>query len=66
MGAGMPTVINLGTLLTQVAQHELLLAPVGALYALNSGVPAIHHAFWEQFSITDLYTLYKVLHATPT
>ena len=61
----MPTATNLRQLLIQVAKHELLLAPVGALYALKSGVPVIHHTFWDQFSVSDLYKLYKVLNATP-
>ena len=61
----MPSAANLRQLLIQVAKHELLLAPVGASYALSSGVPTIHHAFWEQFSVTDLYKLYKVLNTTP-
>ena len=61
----MPTATNLRQLIIQVAKHELLMAPVGAHYVLNSGVPTIHHAFWEQFSVADLYKLYKVLNGTP-
>ena len=29
--------------------------PLGAIYALHSGVPAVHHAFWSQFLVEQLY-----------
>ena len=34
------------------------------MYAINSGVPIPYHSFWEQFSIDELFCLYKVLNAT--
>lgn len=61
----MPTAINLRQLLIQVAKHELLVTPVAAVYSLNFGVPADHRSFWEQFTVHDLYKLYKALNATP-
>ena len=32
---------------------------------MNAGVPAPHKAFWSNFSVNDLFTLYKQLVATP-
>ena len=61
----MPTATNLQQLLIQVAKHELLVTPVAAVYSLNSGVPAEHRPFWEQFTVHDLYKLYKALNASP-
>ena len=60
----MPTAANLKHLIVQVAKHELLLVPVGAIYALHSGIPTVHRKFWDQFTVGDLYRLYSVLNAT--
>lgn len=55
---------NLKRLIVKVARHELLTKPLGALYALRSGVPVSHHGLWEQLSISDLFALYRSLNAT--
>lgn len=39
--------------------------PLDAIYALHSGVPAIHRTFWTQFSVEQLFNLYMALNATP-
>ena len=43
-----PNPTNLRRLIVQVAKHEFLTRPLGALYAFNSGVPATHHPFWNE------------------
>ena len=60
----MPSPSNIKQLVLRVARHQFLGKPLGALYALNSGVPIPHHSFWELFSIDTLFRLYKVLNAT--
>ena len=59
-----PSPSNIKQLVLRVARHLFLGKPLGALYALNSGVPIPYHSFWEQFSIDTLFRLYKVLNAT--
>ena len=61
----MPTANNLNQLLIQIAKHEFQMVPIGALYGLNSGVPITHKNFWDQFTLGDLYMLYRMLNATP-
>ena len=39
--------------------------PLGAIYALHSGLPDIHRDFWNHFSIEHLFKLYVALNATP-
>ena len=34
-------------------------------YNLNSGVPSLYHAFWKQFTVADLYKLYRIVDANP-
>jgi len=60
----MPSPTNLKRLIVEVARHELLTKPLGALYALRLGVPVSHHGLWEQLSISDLFALYRSLNAT--
>ena len=48
-----------------IATFVFITKCMGVLYALHSGVPALHHEFWEGFSVQELYKLYKVLNATP-
>ena len=59
-----PSPSNIKQLVLRVARHQFLGKPLGALYALNSGVPIPYHSFWELFSIDTLFRLYKVLNAT--
>ena len=44
-----PTPENIHQLIIGVARHEFLVKPLGALYALNSGVPDEHRDFWSHF-----------------
>ena len=60
-----PNPTNLRQLIVHVAKHEFLTKPLGALYAFNSGVPAIYHPFWKEVTIGELYSWYKALNATP-
>ena len=60
----MPSPSNIKQVVLRVARHLFLGKPLGALYALNSGVPIPYHSFWEQFSIDMLFRLYKVLNAS--
>ena len=59
-----PSPSNIKQLVLRVARHLFLGKPLGALYALNSGVPIPYHSFMEQLSIDTLFCLYKVLNAT--
>ena len=60
-----PTHHNLQRLVVEVAKHEFMTRPLIALYGLQSGVPVPHHPFWQQFSVDDLYAIYKELIAVP-
>ena len=60
-----PTSNNLSQLLVQMAKYEFQEVPIGALFQLHSGVPITHHPFWRQFTVGDLYMLYRILNATP-
>lgn len=59
-----PSPSNIKQLVLRVARHLFLGKPLGALYALNSGVLIPYHSFTEQLSIDTLFRLYKVLNAT--
>ena len=59
-----PSPANIKQLVLRVAKHLFLGKPLGALYALNSGVPIPYHSFWQNFPIDKLFHLYKVLNAT--
>jgi len=60
-----PKPVNLKSLVTQVAHHEFTVRVLGANHAIRSGIPQDHQSFWARFSVTDLYSLYKSLDATP-
>ena len=60
-----PTPRNIRQLIRGIARHEFLVKPLGAIYALHSGVPAVHHEFWSQFSVGQLFKMYMALNATP-
>lgn len=60
-----PNPANLRRLIVQVARHEFLTRPLGALYAFNSGIPATHHPFWNEVNVGELYSWYTALNATP-
>ena len=59
-----PSPSNVKQLILRVARHLFIGKPMGALYALNSGVPIPYHCFMEQLSIDTLFRLYKALNAT--
>ena len=40
--------------------------PLGALYALNGGIPVDHRAFWKDTTVQHLINIYSALHATPS
>ena len=52
-----PTPQNLRGLIVQMAQHEFVTKPLGALHGLHSGVPIKHLDFWNGFSIERLFAL---------
>lgn len=60
-----PNPCNLKHLIVQVAKHEFLSRPLGALYGFNSGVPTAHRPFWNKIDVGELYLWYKALNATP-
>ena len=49
-----PSSSNIKQLVLRVARHLFLGKPLGALYALDSGVPIPYQSLWEQFSIDTL------------
>lgn len=59
-----PTPKSLVPLLTSVARHEFLVKPLGALYAMNSGIPNEHTKFWKEMKVDSLLEVY--LKCTPT
>ncbi len=52
-------------LLVSVARHEFMVKPLGALYALHSGVPEAHRGFWNTFSVEQIFELHVTLNAMP-
>ena len=61
-----PSPSNINRLVVSIARHIFLGKPLGALYALNSGVPKPYHAFFQQLCIEKMFDLYKALNATPS
>ena len=39
--------------------------PAGAVRVFHSGIPEQHRPFWKDFSVEQLYSLYKAISATP-
>ena len=60
-----PQPSNLKQLIVQLAQHEFITKPLGAVQALHSGIPSSHHEFWKRLPIERLFVLYNALSATP-
>lgn len=60
-----PNPANIKLLIANIAKHQLIAKPLGALFTLRSGVPSIYHAFWNLFSVEKLFSLYKSLNASP-
>lgn len=56
---------NFKRLVVEVATFNFTTKCMGTLYAMNSGIPKCHLAFWKDFSLCDFYKLYKSLAATP-
>ena len=54
---------NLRRLVLEIGRHEFTIKAVGAVYAMNSGLPRLHQRFWDEYSVEKLYTLYKSLTA---
>ena len=46
-----------------ISRHEVQVKAVGAIYAINSGLPSVHQ---NEQSVEKLYSLYKSLIATPS
>ena len=60
-----PTLENLQSILADLSRHEFLVKPLGALYALNGGIPLGHKPFWKEVTIDCLLCLYNAMHVTP-
>ena len=61
-----PTPGNIHKMVTEVARHELMMKPACSLLALHSGVPKEYLTFFsKEFSIASLFSLYKILNASP-
>ena len=61
-----PTPTNLKQQIVQVAKFQFLNKPIAAHLAINSGIPPFERSFWCQLTISDLYSLYLSLSATPS
>ena len=59
-----PTPNNFKRLVIEISRHELNVKAVGAVYAMNEGLPHNHRDFWESYGVERLYLLYKALSAT--
>lgn len=59
-----PTANNIRKLITEVSKYELITKPLGALQSLRAGVPTYYHPFFQDFSVQNLYDLYRSLNAT--
>ena len=51
--------------MADLSRHEFLVKPLGALYALNGGIPLRHQPFWKEVTVDRLLCLYNAMHATP-
>lgn len=60
-----PQPANLKRIVVQLAQHEFITKPLGAVQALYSGIPKCHYDLWRKFVIEQFFTLYNILSATP-
>lgn len=60
-----PKPANVKSLVTQVAHHEFTIKVLAATHAIHSGLPLDHQLFWGKFSVSQLYSLYRSLAATP-
>ena len=52
---------NLRRLALEIGRHEFTVKAVGAVFAMNSGLPRPHQKFWNEYSVEKLYSLYKSL-----
>lgn len=50
--------------MTSVAKHEFLVKPLGAIYAMNRGIPVQHASFWKDFEIDSFMQVYLQSSAT--
>lgn len=60
-----PSPSTLKRIMLSVARHQLISKPLGALFTMRSGVPITYHSFLKEFSIEELFRLYKCLNASP-
>lgn len=60
-----PRPANIKSLVTQVARHEFTVKVLAATHSIHSGLPQDHQLFWAKFSVSQLYSLYRSLTATP-
>jgi len=56
---------NLRRLVLEIGWHEFTIKAVGAVCAMNAGLPHVHQKFWKDHSVEKLYSLYKSLTANP-
>ena len=55
---------NLKSIVTNIARHEFLIKPLGAIYQIHAGIPVQHRSFWVDMKLKSLQQVY--LHATAT
>ena len=53
-----PSPGNLKSTLLCIARHEFLVKPLGAIYAMHSGIPGKHKAFWKDMKLECFLKIY--------
>lgn len=53
-----PSPANLKSTLVCIARHEFLVKPLGAIYAINGGIPAQHRSFWRDMKLECFLKVY--------
>ena len=60
----LPTPLKFEQMIGQVASYEFLSKPSAALVVMHSGVPSQYKPFWEQVSVSALYSIYQAQSAS--
>lgn len=59
-----PCPSDISSIITAIAKHEFLVKPLGALLAMNRGIPDEHRAFWTETSVGHLFDVFVASNAT--
>ena len=59
-----PSPSNLKYIIANIARNEFLVKPLGAICAMNKGIPVEHRSFWQDFDIQSFLKVYLRSSAT--